>query len=1253
MNMISTGAFQKEMDASSKQQTVAEKFAAVWEKKNTKAARTGGVSLMALSLAACGSDDSTTTTTTATTTTTTTATPTAQSFTLTTAKNIFTGEGGADTFTGTGTTFTSLDALDGGAGSDTLTITDTTKAMETGVPAGSTVTNIETINVDASGGIGGATAVAQVNTYAAITVTADVAQANQYTFNTTGSTSTDTYTYGGNAGSFTYNGSTAATSATAFAAAINATAGSTVGTVGKTITDSSLSATTATTSSDLVFTSATSGLVVGMSAAGTGVTASSFITAISSDKKTITLNQNVSTAVTTATGNLTFGGGTAAVTVNAPTSGTASPALSFGDATTYAGILVVGNTDGSEGNSVTVNYGGLTASYLVGATATASGTNLAAAINTLAGSAVAVNASGVVTVTSATAGTALPAISFTGAAGDNPSVTYTTANAGVANGQQYDMSGFTGLTNVVGTSEGGINLKLAATTDATLTTSAGAVTLAGGKDITLTHSATAANNITVSAGADVTVTANKATSGTVTLTKPTGDVDVNYNATTFGNTVDTTLGAVTVSSAGATADVTTVSGAGAATLAATNFTVTQGAVGVTGSTSTTTVNVAQDAAATAAAGATVVAGGIIGVVAGAVTIADKSAASATVANTINTVSLTNFGASTIDSAALTTLNLTGTGGTLGVTAGALTTPVVSSLAMNISSSKAIGNITLDADYTSLAINGTGTKSTIADITTSGATAVTFTGDGELVFTDQSLTGLTTVTSTNTAGVTLGTTAVGTAVTVNMGSGNDKVVMSNSATKAIDLGAGNDQLTYGGAVATATTSLGAAAGGTGEDTIVMSSDQAEAADGSAVFNSKFTGFEVLKLSDEMDASGTLEMTALGNISKIVQTVNGANATTSDINNFASGGTIETLATGTGLEVHVTGALGGATDVLNLVNSNSTGGVEAFGSFKALNVETINLDMNDTGTLASTAATIDTVTVVGNAQTTAINVTGENGATLTVTGLSGVKTFDASAVATDNSTTAAGAADDTAANLSVTYTSLNTTTTASVAITGGTGNDVLTGNAAKDTVSGGAGDDTLSGAAGTDTLTGGAGNDIFSFATTDGGVTESTTSAHSSVSDFNALGAQATAINLSAASNVIASTVLGDSDVLSLNFTNTGSSDQAITVEADSTAAAAQIANATFAVKNGIMTLAGNGAAAVDTLAEWITEAAAAAANDGDVIAFEFSGDTYLFGQNDGEDLLIELDGVTGVDGVAELTASYSSALTNVIGFIDIA
>jgi len=57
--MISTGAFQTEMDASKKQNELVKKLVGAWEQKNSKAARAGGVSLMALTLAACGSDDDT------------------------------------------------------------------------------------------------------------------------------------------------------------------------------------------------------------------------------------------------------------------------------------------------------------------------------------------------------------------------------------------------------------------------------------------------------------------------------------------------------------------------------------------------------------------------------------------------------------------------------------------------------------------------------------------------------------------------------------------------------------------------------------------------------------------------------------------------------------------------------------------------------------------------------------------------------------------------------------------------------------------------------------------------------------------------------------------------------------------------------------------------------------------------------------------------------------------------------------------
>jgi len=57
--MISTGTFLEEMETSSKHQALVKKLVGAWEKKNSKLARAGGLSLMALTLAACGDDDTT------------------------------------------------------------------------------------------------------------------------------------------------------------------------------------------------------------------------------------------------------------------------------------------------------------------------------------------------------------------------------------------------------------------------------------------------------------------------------------------------------------------------------------------------------------------------------------------------------------------------------------------------------------------------------------------------------------------------------------------------------------------------------------------------------------------------------------------------------------------------------------------------------------------------------------------------------------------------------------------------------------------------------------------------------------------------------------------------------------------------------------------------------------------------------------------------------------------------------------------
>lgn len=105
-------------------------------------------------------------------------------------------------------------------------------------------------------------------------------------------------------------------------------------------------------------------------------------------------------------------------------------------------------------------------------------------------------------------------------------------------------------------------------------------------------------------------------------------------------------------------------------------------------------------------------------------------------------------------------------------------------------------------------------------------------------------------------------------------------------------------------------------------------------------------------------------------------------------------------------------------------------------------------------------------------TTINVSGNDGLNLTNTGNTKVTTFDASGVVAND-------ASDTAANMAVTFVSANTSTLATVSITGGEGNDKLTGNAGVDTIIGGKGDDTITASAGNDVSTGGLGNDTFAF------------------------------------------------------------------------------------------------------------------------------------------------------------------------------
>jgi len=501
--------------------------------------------------------------------------------------------------------------------------------------------------------------------------------------------------------------------------------------------------------------------------------------------------------------------------------------------------------------------------------------------------------------------------------------------------------------------------------------------------------------------------------------------------------------------------------------------------------------------------------------------------------------------------------------------------------------------------------------------------VNFSGADNLTLTGQTLGAVTDINVNGAGGVSLGT-ALGAAVDFDGNAGADTVTLANAFTAGITMGDGNDTVTYGGAAGTGgSADLG---GGTG-DTVIMTSAQADAADASAVFNSTFTNFEVLRISDELAAGDTLDLAGLGNVSQVVLAAGGNTVATSIIDNMASGGTITQLASGsgTGYTVQVSNAALNGTDVINLEFSNSTAAADAFDQITAANIETVNITTTDAGTGANAAATIDTATLVATSATT-VTVSGNNGLNLTNTGNTAITSFNASGVVADSAATV-----DTAANLAVTFVSANTTATATVSITGGAGNDTLTGAAAIDTIVGGDGADTITGLTGQDTLTGGAGSDDFVFNSEVGTTNDSTTAAADVITDYAMSSAAATG------------------DDISIDLDVNGGADQAIAVEANGTGAGVA-GGVTYTVTSGILTLGGGRVIKKDTHGEWLAEANGVAGTLGDILAFEFGGDTYIFAENGTDDVLIELDGVTGAAALLEAAVA---TVDNTILYSDVA
>jgi len=779
--------------------------------------------------------------------------------------------------------------------------------------------------------------------------------------------------------------------------------------------------------------------------------------------------------------------------------------------------------------------------------------------------------------------------------------------------------------------------------------------------VNVTDSALAGGNVLINGGSNVSVTATDASAvaGVINVggtTAAAGDVNIITN-TSLTDVAGATGGAGDVITVTGGKTVTVTQNLTSASSDNVGDTLTGGSITVNGNATTTGVTVNQTAAKAQVTTAT----GVIGsaaIVAGAVTVNDVNQATAT-ADTITSVSLNGYGASSVvNSDALATLNLSRTGGTLTVNGGAAdATQTATTLAMNVNglTGAAIG---LSTPYTTLNIDSKTAASTIANVTAAGVTTLNVSGDAAVTLTNNTFGALTNVVSTNTAGVTLGTTALGANVSFTGGAGNDSIILSNAFTKAITMGDGNDTVTYGGAASTAAGLVGSVAAGNGTDTIKMTAAQADVADGSAAFNTAFTGFEVLDIATGATDT-TVNLAGINGVNSVVtRGVTAANTLT--LNGFTTGGslTLDGVVAGT-IAANVNNAVLNAGDVFNIKLSNN-GVATNFGTVTAAGVETLNISTVDAGTTtALKAATQDLLTLGADAQATKVVVSGNNGLAITNNAANtAITSFDASGVKGDDASTI-----DTAANLGVTFASVNATATAAVSIIGGEGNDTLTGNAAIDTITGGAGNDIVSGGLGADIINVGVGRDVISIASTAGASSDSSTAASDTVKGFNLSSAITTATNFigtganaGSAADVAAafqSSTAGGANfsLLSLDI-DAAAADLPLNVEANVTAQAGQAAGVTYTVKDGILTLGGAGAATVDTLGEWLAEAQAVASTAGDILAFQFGNNTYVFAENGAQDVLVNLEGVTGATSLIEITGTTTAAAGSIL-FADIA
>jgi len=442
--------------------------------------------------------------------------------------------------------------------------------------------------------------------------------------------------------------------------------------------------------------------------------------------------------------------------------------------------------------------------------------------------------------------------------------------------------------------------------------------------------------------------------------------------------------------------------------------------------------------------------------------------------------------SSITSDALSSLSLSKSNGDVAITNAAATTLGLTVNAVGTATTNA-GGVNVGATYTTLNLNVAGASwvalnapsVTTLNVSGSAVANVGSTTTGET----STLSGLTTVTVTGSAGLTLGTNgsttitsidASGTSGAVSSslrgdvgtftgGSGADSLTLTGTTvSKAINMGAGNDTVT----LAAGTTTLGAVitgGDGTGDTLKFGAVADAVTASATSTFADSINTFE--KISLPAGAASTVQTVNLDNLDAINYVISAnAGATGGEValTNMPANGTLEINAARGDATSVVSVALKDATgtaDNLNVITTNS--GSVNFGTIKANGVETMKLTVTDT-----TTSTLDTHTV---------SIKADELTSLTITGSAKLN------LSMDNTTTKLATIDGSAMTTTLTV-NANANVAVAQTIKGGSAADSFTASYQGSTLQGGDGGDTLTvNGKSLVTLTGGTGADTFDVST----------------------------------------------------------------------------------------------------------------------------------------------------------------------------